>query len=142
MSALSIDLGSARRILLAFPLATLFILLTAIARGRASDFTIDGKLRWCFPAWNFPDGAGEALDGEATLLPLAAWLSRSVESSKTCIDGTLICLWAEFMGCRGSNWSCRSILTKKRSQHTFNMWLQLKWCEKLLSYIVRRDDMV
>lgn len=53
------------------------------------------------PSRNLPDDASEALEGESSSGPLAARLARSIECTKSSIDGALVRLGAEFMsaGC-------------------------------------------
>ena len=66
------------------------VLFAAAARSRSLGLTIDLDLWWCLPAWNLPDGAGEGLEGERALGPLAAWSTRAIEGAEACIDGSLI----------------------------------------------------
>jgi hypothetical protein len=82
--------------LLAFHLTVVLVLLAAVARGRAfSWLVLDSHLGWCRPSWNLPNC--ETLESEATLLPFPARFASSIESSKSSIDSTLICLRTEFV---------------------------------------------
>lgn len=53
------------------------------------------------PGGHPPLNAGEALQSEALLDPLAAWLPASIKGTQSGVDSTLVCLWTEFVGGAG-----------------------------------------
>lgn len=75
-----------------------------IARRTRVTFHVAGKISIDLPLCSIcsrgPRVSSEASDLEASLLPLSSGLAGSIESAKTCIDGTLVSLWTEF----GRSW--------------------------------------
>lgn len=75
-----------------------FVLLATLARRRLLGVPYHLGLGRCRPAGDLPGDAGEALEPEAPLLPLAAGLPRAVEGSQAGIDRALVGLGAELVG--------------------------------------------
>ncbi len=98
--------------LLTLQLTVVLILLAAVARSRPFRDAFNLRLWWCCPTWYLPDDTGEALQLEATLLPLATWLACSIEGSKTSVDSTLVGFGSKFVcsGAIGSSWSSARVV--------------------------------
>lgn len=83
--------------------AVCLVLFAAATRGRAFGLTVGLDLWGCLPAWNLPDGAGEGLQSERALGPLAARSARAIESAEACVDGSLVrfrsALWCCLADC-------------------------------------------
>jgi len=77
----------------------LVLLVTALGRHRRRRLLsgLGRGLGGRRPPGDLPDDAGEALEPEAALAPLATGFAGSIQGTEAGVDGALVCLGAEFV---------------------------------------------